>query len=544
MIQRNLLFIAFCILQIPLLTGQSSRAPVTEMRGVWIASVANIDWPSQPGLSPERQKFELDSMFDVLQGMGINAVFLQVRPNGDALYINQFAPWSKWLTGKQGLPPSPLYDPLAYAISGAHKRKMELHAWLNPYRATFDGDTASLAPSHMFKALPPAYRKQWFFKYGNRYYFNPAHPAVIEHLTEIVGDIVTRYDVDGIHFDDYFYPYKEAGETLNDYNEYASNSRGFTNIEDWRRDNVSRLIQSVSTRIRKIKPWVKFGVSPFGVWRNKDKDPVRGSDTRAGITCYDDLFADVLLWLEKDWIDYIAPQLYWSIGFAAADYKVLTEWWSKYAAGKHVYTGHAAYKIANSNNDANWNSPNETPKQVALNRNTDAIKGSIYFSAKQLLKNPLGVADSLRYSLYARRALQPAMTYRSKSMPATSTICNLKGTPSTVRLGWSSCSIQSGTDVPYYFAIYRFYGKEIGDFSDPANLVGITEYNPEQWIFEDRNVYAGEYYTYVVTGMNRWHVPGYSSHPILVKKTRKGAKVKSRIFGWYLPFKKWLYKSH
>jgi uncharacterized lipoprotein YddW (UPF0748 family) len=321
MIIRNLQLVALYLLTATILSAQSSTAPASEMRGVWIASVANIDWPSQAGLSTERQQFELDSMLDVLQGMGMNTVFLQVRPNGDALYPNKYAPWSKWLTGKQGTPPAPYYDPLAYAITGAHKRKMELHAWLNPYRATFDGDTASLAPSHMFKALPSEYRNQWLFKYGNRYYFNPANPNVVDHLVEIVGDIVTRYNVDGIHFDDYFYPYKEAGETLNDYNEFASYSRGFTNIEDWRRDNVNRLIQGVNTKVKKIKPWVKFGVSPFGVWRNKDKDPVRGSDTRAGITCYDDLFADVLLWLEKDWIDYVAPQLYWSIGFAPADYK-------------------------------------------------------------------------------------------------------------------------------------------------------------------------------------------------------------------------------
>jgi uncharacterized lipoprotein YddW (UPF0748 family) len=543
MIIRNLQLVAIYLLTTTILSAQSSTAPVAEMRGVWIASVANIDWPSQSGLSTERQQFELDSMMDVLKGMGINTVFLQVRPNGDALYPNKYAPWSKWLTGKQGTPPAPYYDPLAYAIAGAHKRKMELHAWLNPYRATFDGDTASLAASHMFKALPREYRNQWLFKYGNRYYFNPANPNVVDHLVEIVGDIVTRYDVDGIHFDDYFYPYKEAGETLNDYNEFASYSRGFTNIEDWRRDNINRLIQGTNTKIKKIKPWVKFGVSPFGVWRNKDKDPVRGSDTRAGITCYDDLFADVLLWLEKDWIDYVAPQLYWSIGFAPADYKILTEWWIKNANGKHVYTGHAAYKIANSSNDANWNDPSETSKQIALNRSTEAIKGSIYFSAKQLLKNPLGVADSLRTSLYTSKALQPAMAYRSKTMPATSTICNFKSTPSTVKLGWSSCNIQSGAETPYYFAIYRFFGKELGDFNDPANLVGITEFNPEQWLFEDRNVYAGEYYTYVVTGLNRWHVPGYSSNPILVKKTKKSAKVKSRVFGWYLPYKKWLVKA-
>jgi uncharacterized lipoprotein YddW (UPF0748 family) len=517
-----------------------AQSPAAELRGAWVASVANIDWPSAPGLSSERQQFELDSMLDVLRGMGINTVFLQVRPNGDALYPNNFSPWSKWLTGKQGTPPNPYYDPLEYAIKGAHKRKMELHAWLNPYRATFDSDTAALAPSHFMRALPPEYRKQWFFKYGNRYYFNPANPSVIQHLTDIVGDIVTRYNVDGIHFDDYFYPYKETGETLNDYAEFVSYPRGFTNIDDWRRDNINRLVESVSKRIRQQKPFVKFGISPFGVWRNKDKDPVRGSDTRAGLTCYDDLYADVLLWLEKDWIDYVAPQLYWSIGFPAADYQKLVDWWSKNTYGKHLYIGHAGYKIGNSANDPNWNKADETTKQITLNRSTDAVKGSIFFSAKQLLKNPLGVADTLRENLFSYRTLQPAMAYRSKSTPATSRFCNFKSTPSTVRLAWSACDFASGAEVPYYFAIYRFYGKELGDFTDPANLIGITDYNPEVWEYEDRNVYSGEFYTYVVTGYNRYHVPGYSSNPVLVKKTKKTGRVKSRAFGVYLPWQKWL----
>jgi uncharacterized lipoprotein YddW (UPF0748 family) len=526
----------FCLL----FTQLSGQAPTAELRGAWIASVANIDWPSQPGLSSERQKYELDSMLDVLKGMGMNAVFMQIRPNGDALYPNTYAPWSKWLTGKQGTPPSPYYDPLDYAIKAAHSRKMELHAWLNPYRATFDGDTTGLALTHLFKSLPPDYRKQWMFKYGNRYYLNPANPSVIDHLTEIVGDVITRYNVDGIHFDDYFYPYKEAGESLNDYAEFVSYPRGFTNIDDWRRDNVSRLIEKVSKRIKQQKPYVKFGISPFGVWRNKDKDPVRGSDTKAGLTCYDDLYADVLLWLEKDWIDYVAPQLYWSIGFAPADYQKLVGWWGKNTYGKHLYIGQATYKVGNSNNDPNWNLPSQTSNQVALNRSSAPVKGSIYFSAKQLLKNPLGVADTLRNNLYAYNALQPAMDYRSTTTAATPRVCHLKGTPSTIKLGWHACNLSATNEVPYYFAVYRFFGKELGDFSDPANLISITEFNTEDWVFEDKRVYAGEYYTYVVVGLNRYHVPGYSSNPILVKKTKKKVRVRSKLFGIYLPWHKML----
>ena len=237
----------------PTLFAQSTP-PTAEMRGAWIASINNIDWPSQPGLSPDRQRIEFDSLLDVLKGMGFNAVFVQVRPAGDALYPTPNAPWSKYLTGKQGLAPEPLYDPLEYMVKAAHSRRMEFHAWLNPYRATFDLDTANLAPSHPLRALPPQKKGQWFFRYGKRYYFNPANPLVINYLTTIVKDIVVRYDVDGIHFDDYFYPYKEAGETLNDYNDFAADPRGNTNIEDWRRSNVDRLIETCNKAIKGIKP--------------------------------------------------------------------------------------------------------------------------------------------------------------------------------------------------------------------------------------------------------------------------------------------------
>ena len=363
----------------PTLFAQSTP-PTAEMRGAWIASINNIDWPSQPGLSPDRQRIEFDSLLDVLKGMGFNAVFVQVRPAGDALYPTPNAPWSKYLTGKQGLAPEPLYDPLEYMVKAAHSRRMEFHAWLNPYRATFDLDTANLAPSHPLRALPPQKKGQWFFRYGKRYYFNPANPLVINYLTTIVKDIVVRYDVDGIHFDDYFYPYKEAGETLNDYNDFAADPRGNTNIEDWRRSNVDRLIETCNKAIKGIKPYVRFGISPFGVWRNVEKDPVNGSETRAGITCYDDLYADVRLWLKNGWIDYVAPQLYWSIGFPPADYAKLVDWWGRNTYGRHLYIGHAAYKIANSPNDPNWNNPGELDKQFQFNRANPNVQCSTVFS--------------------------------------------------------------------------------------------------------------------------------------------------------------------
>jgi uncharacterized lipoprotein YddW (UPF0748 family) len=521
------------------LSAQGTRTPnppVAEMRGAWIATVANIDWPSQPGLSVDRQKMEFDSILDVLKALNMNAVFVQVRPAGDAFYKSPNVPWSKYLGGQQGLAPADsTYDPLGYMVDAAHKRRMELHAWLNPYRATFDLDTASLSPMHPLRSLPPQRKAQWFFRYGKRYYFNPASPAVQQYLVNVVRDIVLRYDVDGIHFDDYFYPYKEAGETLNDYNEFAAAPRGFSNIEDWRRDNVSSLISAVSANIRKVKPYVRFGIGPFGVWRNREVDPERGSDTRAGVTCYDDLYADVLLWLKNGWIDYVAPQLYWSIGFVPADYEKLVDWWSKNSYGRQLYIGHAAYKVNNAPNDPNWYQPDQIKRQILMNRSNPNVHGSLFFSVKPLLRNPLGVRDTLLRNLYNTPSLVPAVAALSKVPPVTPQFCKMKGSPSSVQLAWNLCQVPNGEQMPYYFAIYRFQGETVGDFRNPRNLLATTAYNAdaEKWTFEDVTPIEGEYYTYVVTAFNRLNVESYSSEPLLVKKTKKGAKKKKRLFGYW-----------
>jgi uncharacterized lipoprotein YddW (UPF0748 family) len=530
-----LLFLSVLLLSQTARAQRPPTAPVTEMRGAWIATSFNIDWPSQPGLPIERQKMEFDSLLDVLKAMNMNAVFVQVRPCGDAMYRSPNVPWSKFLTGQQGVPPpDSTYDPLQYMVQAAHSRRMEFHAWLNPYRATLDLDTAALSPLHPLRSLPANRKAQWFFRYGKRFYFNPANPSVQQYLVNVVKDIVLRYDIDGIHFDDYFYPYKEAGETLNDYNEFASDPRGLSNIEDWRRDNVSRLISAVSTNIRKIKPYVRFGIGPFGVWRNRDRDPVMGSDTRAGVTCYDDLYADVLLWMKNGWIDYVAPQLYWSIGFVPADYEKLVDWWSKNTYGKQLYIGHAAYKINNAPNDINWTRPDEIKRQITLNRANPNVNGSIFFSTRPLLRNPLGVQDSLITDLFKTQALVPPVVALSKIPPATPQICRIEGSPSSVRLAWNICDVIAAEQMPYYFAIYRFQGEAVGDFRNPRNLLATTAFNAdaEKWTYEDQTAIEGEYYTYVVTAFNRPNVQSYSSAPVFVKKTATTAKKKKKIFGY------------
>ncbi len=510
-----------------------AQNPVSEMRGTWIATVGNIDWPSRPGLPPESQRMEFDSILDVLKAMGMNAVFVQVRPAGDAMYTSPTIPWSRYLSGQQGVAPEPYYDPMEYMIQAAHARNLEFHAWLNPYRATFDLDTASLSPLHPLRALPEDRKAQWFFRYGKRYYFNPANPLVMRYLTNVVYDIVLRYDVDGIHFDDYFYPYTEKGEKLNDYDQFAAEPRGFDNIEDWRRNNVSQLIEQVSKSIKGVKPYVRFGIGPFGVWRNSDRDPINGSETRAGITCYDDLYADVLLWMKSGWIDYVAPQLYWSTGFSPAEYTKLVDWWSKHTYGKQLYIGQAAYKVGtNANNDPNWMQPGQLAQQIRFNRGYPNVQGSIYYSARKLMQNPLGIRDTLISTLYNTVALVPGMPTLSKIPPATPQICNVAGSPTTVKLAWNTCDLLSGEEMPYYFAIYRFNGEGVGDFRDPRNLLIKTPFYSEKWIYEDKTTSPGQYYTYVIVAYNRANVESYSSAPVFVKKTQTTAKRKKKLWGY------------
>lgn len=418
--------------------------PRTEMRGVWIATVANIDWPSRPGLSSRQQKAEFDSLLNVLQSMNMNAVFVQVRPAGDALYKSKIVPMSAFLTGKQGRQPDdPSYDPLAYMVAAAHRRGMEFHAWMNPYRATWDADTAALDKKHPLKSLPASKKRAWFFRYSKKWYFNPANQEVRDYLTSVVKEVVTGYEVDGIHFDDYYYPYKETGldldSALNDYADFVAGNRGLANIHDWRRDNVSKLIKSVSEVINSTKPGVQFGISPFGVWRNKDKDP-DGSDTRAGITCYDDSYADVLLWLKKDWIDYVAPQLYWSIGYQPADFRILLDWWGKKTKGKKLYVGHAAYKVNSAINDPNWKDPGEISRQIGLVRSNPGAGGSIFFSLNTLLKNELGFRESLVANQYRYPAISPGY---AAILPHRI----VKGTPTQIRETWLLCSMMSGEEM-------------------------------------------------------------------------------------------------
>ena len=374
---------------------------VFEFRGVWVATVVNIDWPSKPGLSNEIQKKEFIELLEMHQKNGMNAIIMQVRPAGDALYPSTLEPWSEYLMGKQGLPPSPFYDPLSFMITETHKRGMEFHAWINPYRAVFNVKKSTITPNHLTKTHPG-----WFVDYDNKKIFNPGLPEVWQHTNRVVRDLVSRYDIDAIHLDDYFYPYKVPGKEFNDEDAYQKYNRGLTK-EDWRRSNCDTIIKQLSYTIHSIKPGVQFGISPFGVWRNKSKDPI-GSNTKAGVSNYDDLYANILLWLNKGWVDYIIPQLYWEHGHPLADYDELVNWWNQHNYNRNLYIGHGIYRAGSS---PTWKSGSEIPYQIKQLRSLNNTRGSAYFSSVNFKNNPNHWNDTLQSNYYKKPALQPTMPW-------------------------------------------------------------------------------------------------------------------------------------
>ena len=389
-------FCSTCFLFFNMIAQQPSKP---EFRAVWVATVDNIDWPDQPTTSSEIQKAAFIKLLDMHKRNGMNAVIVQVRPCTDAFYPSPFEPWSQWLTGKQGLPPYPYYDPLAFMISETHKRRMEFHAWMNPYRAVFNINNSSVAATHITKIHP-----DWFLTYGDKKYFDPGNKEGQKYVTEVVTDVVKRYDVDAIHFDDYFYPYRIAGKEFPDDVKFRQYGNGL-NKDDWRRSNVDSIIFMLSRAIKQTNKKCQFGISPFGVWRNADKDP-DGSNTKAGQTNYDDLYADILLWLKSNWIDYVTPQIYWEFGQKAAPFDVLVDWWSKHTYGKNCYIGLGIYK---SGSNVAWKDKTQLPRQITLIRNTPNIQGMAFFSSKTFEKNPNGWSDSLRFNYFKNPADLPVV---------------------------------------------------------------------------------------------------------------------------------------
>jgi uncharacterized lipoprotein YddW (UPF0748 family) len=384
-----------------------------EFRGAWIASVANIDWPSVPGLSTREQQDELVALLDRAAALRLNAVILQVRPAADALYASQYEPWSEYLTGRMGKPPDPYYDPLEFAVSEAHKRGLELHAWFNPYRARHPSAKSPISASHISRTNPELVKK-----YGGHLWMDPGEPAVRRRTTQVMLDVVKRYDIDGVHVDDYFYPYKEKdrrGRNIDfpdavSYRRYR-NSGGRLGRDDWRRENVDSLIHQVYVGIKAIKPWVKFGISPFGTWR-----PGYPPEMGGKFDSYSELYGDSRKWVMNGWADYFTPQLYWPTDHPALSYSILLPWWvQQNQKGRHMWIGNYVDKVTGT--PTGWPAQ-EMLDQIALTRAQNGATGNVYFSMRSLLYGRDGLPEKMAAGPYATRALVPASTWLDSVPPA------------------------------------------------------------------------------------------------------------------------------
>jgi uncharacterized lipoprotein YddW (UPF0748 family) len=361
--------------------------PGQEIKGAWVSTVYNLDWPSSQSYGQaEIQKQEYAAMLDELQAMGMNAVYVQVRPAADAFYPSKYAPWSKFLTGTQGQDPG--YDPLAFMVEETHKRGMEFHAWFNPFRANTGSTTDQLAAGHVAMRHP-----EWIVTTGEgKMYINPGIPAARQEIIDAIMEVVRGYDIDGIHLDDYFYP--SSGDFDDQAAYLAYNPKNIGNLADWRRDNINEFVSKLGQTIHAVKKDVRFGISPFGVWRNQSTD-ASGSDTNASITAYDNMYADVRTWIRNNWVDYIMPQIYWSFSYTNARYDVLVDWWAREVDGTNVklYIGHAPYKLGTP--ESGWQSADEIINQLRFNEALPQVRGDVYFSAKDLRRNPLDIISAL-----------------------------------------------------------------------------------------------------------------------------------------------------
>ncbi|GAB3493585.1 glycoside hydrolase family 10 protein [Nocardiopsis coralliicola] len=483
-------------------TPDPEAPPKRQMRAEWIAGVENIDWPSAPGLSPEEQKAELTELYDRAEADGLNAVFVQVRPTADAFWPSPHEPWSEWLTGEQGTDPG--YDPLAFAVEEAHERNLEFHGWFNPYRIAMHDDPSRLVEDHPARQNP-----DWTFTYGGKLYYDPGIPEARAFVVEAMMDAVERYDMDGVHFDDYFYPYPVEGEELPDEDTFAEHNRGIADIGDWRRDNVDLLVQEMDAAVHAAKPHVKFGVSPFGIWRNASTDP-DGSDT-SGSESYDDQFADTRKWVQEGWLDYINPQVYWEIGLPVADYAKLVPWWEQVAAdaGVQLYIGQAAYKVGN---EGAWSDPGELSAHLDFNRDHPGVHGDVYFSASSLTGNAAEAWEVVKQEHYAHPALIPVKEDLGGGAPeAPSAAAADGGGGLAVTAGGDG-----GGDGTASYAVYGFDGAPDPDtqlcgLEDPRNLVGTVRAGADGTASVP--VPDGDR-TYYVTALDRLHHESAPAEPV------------------------------
>ncbi len=465
-----------------------SAYPKREFRAAWIQSVNG----QFRGMPTEKLKQNLIGQLNSLQKAGINAIIFQVRPEADALYASRLEPWSRFLTGVQGKAPEPYWDPMQFMIDECHKRGMEFHAWINPYR-TKTTLKSELAPNHVYNIHP-----EWFVTYGDQLYFDPALPESRRHICMVVSDIVSRYDVDAIHMDDYFYPYPIKGKDFPDDASFARFGGGFSNKGDWRRSNVNVLIKKLHETIREIKPWVKFGVSPFGIYRNESSDPL-GSKTK-GLQNYDDLYADVLLWAREGWIDYNIPQIYWHIRHPVADYETLVKWWARNTENRPLFIGQSVMNTV-QNADPKNPSINQLPRKMALQRAYQTIGGSCQWPASAVVENAGKYRDALIAEYHKYPALPPVFDFMDNEAPAKVRKMKPVWTEDGYILFWTAPKYKEEMNRAVQYVVYRFNDKEKVNIDDPSHIVAITRDNFYKLPYEDGKTK----YRYVVTALDRLH---------------------------------------
>lgn len=477
---------------LPVTEAGAQPLPKQEFRGAWIATVINLDWPPFRGQQPAQQMAALESMIEELHQTGINAIFFQIRSESDAMYDSPIEPWSYWLTGQQGRPPNPLYDPLEFAVQEAHRRGMELHAWFNPFRVERAVGNYTLDTTHVAVRHP-----EWTIVMNSSIrILNPGIPDARQYVIDVIVDVVKRYDIDGVHFDDYFYPYPPNQIGLQDVETYNTYGGGFSNIADWRRDNINTFVREVHEQISAVEPDIKYGISPFGIWKNGVPSGIVGLDA------YFVIYADAVAWMENDWIDYLVPQLYWPFG-GGQDYAKLAPWWLSVSNGRHVYPGHGLYRSDAATFGGTLFSASEIPSQVRFNRSND-IPGSVFFRAKNItLYQSKGFADSLTTDLYRYPAITPSFPWADQFPP---------GVPENVVSTWiGDTDVEIAWDIPFpqefqpeskRFAVYRVRSASAPDLAsamqDPANLLAITG---EAKVVDAPGI-ASEPYHYFVTAVS------------------------------------------
>lgn len=483
----------------------AQNPPKREFRGAWVATYFGIDWPNR-NHTPQQQRDAFLTIVNHHLQTGITAMFVQVRSQSDAMYPSAIEPWGFYLTPAKagGNEPSEAWDPMQFMIDECHARGIEFHAWINPYRAI--GNIANInnfAPNHVARQHP-----EWLIANGAERIMDPGLPQVREHVNSVVMDIVNRYDIDGIHFDDYFYP----NAAFNDDATFAVHNRGFTVRADWRRDNVNLLIQAVSQNIKAAKPWVEFGVSPSGIWRNGGE----GSAT-SGLQHYVSLFADSRKWLQEGWVDYLCPQVYWYINQPGADYKVLIPWWNNNAYGRLIYIGMAGYKVGEMAQGINWSeNRSQIPNEVRMNRDPayPNIHGQSIYNTNSLRNNKLNFRDSLQQHFYNVPALQPLMPWIDATAPEAVSGLTSGYAGDAVTLNWSNpAEAANELDKVKKLVIYRSENPVI-DLNDATNIVAITPVAVASFV--DHTTEPGKTYYYQVTSLDRFHNESEASNTAAV----------------------------